>query len=71
MLAFILLIVLICVAAGIIGFVIKGLLWLFAIAVIVFIITVFAGFFGAGSRRERRRAERKGSARDKTNDTEE
>lgn len=55
MLALILLIILICVALGIIGFVVKGLFYLFVIGIILFIITILSSFFRAGSRRGRKR----------------
>lgn len=56
MLSLILLLIIIFIAAGIVGFVVKGLFWLFIIAVILFAITVISGLFGAGQRRGRRRS---------------
>ena len=45
MLATFLFLVLVCVIAGIIGFVVHGLLWLFVIACLLFILTLlWAGF---------------------------
>lgn len=50
MLALLLFLVLIYVALGIIGFVVHGLFWLFLIAVVLFLATVFFGGtrFGRG-----------------------
>ncbi len=56
MFAFILLLVLVYVAVGIIGAVVKGLLWLTVIAAILFLATVFFGGRHAGRSRERRRS---------------
>lgn len=55
MLSLILILIIIFIAAGIIGFVVHGLFWLFVIALVLFIITVLASFFGAGHKRGRRR----------------
>jgi hypothetical protein len=59
MLSFILILIIIFIVAGIIGFVVKGLFWLFVIAAILFAITILAGIFGAGRRSGRRRSENK------------
>lgn len=56
MLSLILLLIIIFIAAGIIGFVVEGLFWLFIIAVILFAITIISGIFSAGRHRERRRS---------------
>lgn len=58
MLSLILVLIIIFIAAGIIGFVVHGLFWLFVIALVLFIITVLASFFGAGHKRGRRRGDR-------------
>jgi len=50
MLAFILFLILVWVALGIIGFVVKGLFVLFVIACVLFAITVIASFFRGGRR---------------------
>lgn len=49
-----LLIVLACIVAGIIGWVVKGLLWLFIIAAVVFVAVVVGSAYGVGRRRGRR-----------------
>lgn len=57
MVALLLLIVLICVALGIVGFVVHGLFWLFVVAAILFLGTVFFGgtrVRGGRTRRTRR-----------------
>lgn len=53
MLALILFLILVCVAVGIVGFVVNGLLWLFIIACVLFAITLLAGVMRAGGRRRR------------------
>lgn len=53
MVAFLLLIVLICVVLGIVGFVVHGLFWLFIIGAVIFLATVFFG--GTRLRAGRRR----------------
>ncbi len=53
MIAFLLLIVLICVVLGIVGFVVHGLFWLFIIGAVIFLGTVFFG--GTRLRPSRRR----------------
>lgn len=58
MLSLILVLIIIFIAAGIIGFVVKGLFWLFIIAAILFVVTLLASFFGAGHRRGRRRGDK-------------
>jgi hypothetical protein len=50
MLAFILFLILVWVALGIIGFVVKGLFVLFVIACVLFALTVIASFFRGGRR---------------------
>jgi hypothetical protein len=54
MLAFILLLVIIWIVAGIIGVVIHGLIWLTVIAVVLFLLTLVFGGSRLGSRRSRR-----------------
>jgi hypothetical protein len=49
-LAFILLLVLVWVVLGLIGFVVKGLFWLFLIACVLFLITLIFGATRARSR---------------------
>jgi hypothetical protein len=49
-LAFILLLVLVWVVLGLIGFVVKGLFWLFVIACVLFLVTLV---FGASRSRSR------------------
>ncbi len=51
MLSFILILILLWVALGIIGFVVKGLFWLFVIAIVLFALTVIGGAFGRGRTR--------------------
>lgn len=52
MLALLLLLILVYVAIGIIGFVVHGLIWLFIIAVVLFLLTlVFGGTRFTRSRR--------------------
>lgn len=51
-------IILACVAAGIVGWVVHGLLWLFVIAVVVFILAVLGWAYRVGTVRTRRRAPR-------------
>lgn len=48
--ALILLLVLICVVAGIVGFVVHGLIWLFIVACVLFVGTILAGTFLRGRR---------------------
>jgi hypothetical protein len=55
MLALILFLILVYVAAGIIGFVVKGLFWLFVVAGALFLITLVIGGV-IGGRRSARRA---------------
>lgn len=55
MLAFLLFLVIVWIALGIIGFVVKGLIWLFIIAVIAFLLTVAFGGSHASRRRRSRR----------------
>lgn len=52
--ALILLIVLICVALGIVGFVVKGLFYLFVIGAVLFIITLISSLFRPSGRHDRR-----------------
>lgn len=52
------LIVLACVVAGIVGWVVHGLLWLFVIALVVFILAVLGWAYRIGAVRTRRRASR-------------
>lgn len=61
MLAFILLLVLIAVALGLIGAVVKGLFWLLIIGVVVFLLALVIGGLRMGrstGRRAERRAQR-------------
>ncbi len=53
MIAFLLFLVLVYVAIGIVGFVVHGLFWLFIIAVLLFLGTVFFGGRRVGTRRSR------------------
>lgn len=48
MLTFLLVLLIICIAAGIIGFVVHGLLWLFAIACVIFVVTLVTGAIHRG-----------------------
>jgi hypothetical protein len=54
MLALILFLILVYVTLGIIGFVIKGLFWLFIVAGVLFLITLFIGGVIGGRRSARR-----------------
>lgn len=53
MLAFVLLLILAWVVLGIIGFVVKGLFYLFVIACILFALTILGSVFRGGARRNR------------------
>ncbi|MGF7238244.1 MAG: hypothetical protein ACQSGP_25265 [Frankia sp.] len=55
MLAVVLIFILVYVVLGIIGFVVDGLLWLFVIALILFLATVAGSIYRAGRVRGRRR----------------
>ncbi|HEU5024954.1 MAG TPA: hypothetical protein VFV01_08535 [Spirillospora sp.] len=50
MIAFILFLVLLWVILGIVGFVVKGLFWLFVIACALFLLTLIAASFRGGRR---------------------
>ena len=50
MIALILILLLIWVALGVIGFVVKGLVWLAIIGIVLFVITAIVGFFRGRSR---------------------
>lgn len=50
MLALIFFLILVYVAAGIIGFVVKGLFWLFVVAGVLFLITLVVGGVVGGRR---------------------
>jgi hypothetical protein len=54
MLALILFLILVYVTLGIIGFVVKGLFWLFVVAGVLFLITLFIGGIIGGRRSARR-----------------
>jgi hypothetical protein len=54
MLALIFFLILVYVAVGIIGFVVKGLFWLFIVAGVLFLITLFIGGVVGGRRSARR-----------------
>jgi len=54
MLTLLLLLVLVWVALGIIGFVVHGLFWLFVIACILFVLTVLGDVFRRGRTSARR-----------------
>ena len=58
MLVLILFLILLYVAAGIIGFVIKGLLWLFVVACVLFVVTLVIGGVKAGRLSARRASTR-------------
>ena len=53
MLALILFLIIAWIALGIIGFVVKGLFWLFVIACILFVVTVIAGALRGGGHKGR------------------
>ena len=53
-LSFVLAVVLVCVALGIIGWVVHGLFWLFVIAVILFLVTAIGTGYRGGRRSARR-----------------
>jgi hypothetical protein len=55
MLALILFLILVYVAAGIIGFVVKGLFWLFIVACTFFLVTMVVGGAIGGRRSSTRR----------------
>ncbi len=48
MLALLLFLILVWVVAGIIGFVVHGLFWLFILACVLLVLTLVAGGFGRG-----------------------
>lgn len=50
MLALLLVLVLVYVAIGIIGFVVHGLFWLFIVAAVLFVLTLVGGGFRVGGR---------------------
>lgn len=50
MIAFVLFLVLLWVVLGIIGFVVKGLFWLFVIACVLFLLTLLGASFRGGRR---------------------
>lgn len=50
MLALLLFLVLVWIVVGIVGFVVKGLFWLFVIACVLFVITVLGSAFTRGRR---------------------
>lgn len=54
MLTLLLLLVLIWVALGIVGFVVHGLFWLFVIACVLFVLTVLGDVFRRGRTSSRR-----------------
>jgi hypothetical protein len=54
MLAFILFLVIVAIALGIVGVVVKGLLWLLFIGIVVFLAGLFIGALGTRRRRSRR-----------------
>lgn len=58
MLSLVLILIIIFIAAGIIGFVVHGLFWLFILAAILFALTIVFGLMSAGQRRERHRSAR-------------
>jgi hypothetical protein len=52
--AFLLILVIIWIIVGMIGFVIHGLFWLFVIACVLLLFTLLGGAFGRGRRSTRR-----------------
>ncbi len=53
-LSFVLAVILVCVALGIVGWVVHGLFWLFVIAVILFLVTAVGTGYRGGRRSTRR-----------------
>jgi len=53
MLTLLLIIIIVCIAAGIIGFVVHGLLWLFVIACVVFVLSLIGSWMRHGRRSAR------------------
>jgi hypothetical protein len=53
-LALLLFLVLVWVVLGVVGFVVKGLFWLFVIACVLFVITILGDVFRRGRRGARR-----------------
>ena len=53
MLALLLFLILVWVVLGIIGFVVKGLIWLFVIACVLFLLTLLGSAFRGGRRGRR------------------
>ena len=58
MLAFILILVIVAIALGIVGVVVKGLLWLLFIGIVIFIGGILLGACGMRRRHRRRAAHR-------------
>jgi hypothetical protein len=54
MLSFVLAVILVCIALGIIGWVVHGLFWLFVIGVILFLVTAVATGYRGGRRSTKR-----------------
>lgn len=58
MLALVLFLILVYVVLGIVGFVVKGLFWLFVVAAVLFVVTLIASGFRGGFRGGKRHAPR-------------
>jgi hypothetical protein len=58
MLAFILFLVIVAIALGIVGVVVKGLLWLLFIGIVIFLGGLLLGAWGIRRRRRRRAVDR-------------
>jgi len=50
MIAFLLILVIVWIVLGIIGFVVHGLFWLFVVACVLFLVTLLLGAFRRGRR---------------------
>ncbi len=50
MLAFLLILIIAWIVLGLVGFVVHGLFWLFIIACVLFLLTIFGGAFRHGRR---------------------
>ena len=48
--AFLLILIIVWIIVGVIGFIVHGLLWLFVLACVLFLVTLLGGAFGRGRR---------------------
>ena len=50
MIAFLLILIIVWIIVGVIGFIVHGLFWLFVLACVLFLVTLLGGAFGRGRR---------------------